>query len=429
MAAYSGTDGSDIILGTGEDDIVTEFGVGEDVVTTFGGDDTVRVTPDGGSLLEILPDLVILGPGADDHLIIDYRGASEALTGSPLQIDLVEDGLGGSVSLGGILSLTFLGVDRFTVLGGDGRDFFIGGGGDDVLSGARGADTFFGGDGDDRLLGGAGRDTLTGEVGRDRLSGGADDDVLDGGLGADRLNGGDGDDRLEGGGAADVLGGADGNDVLNGGGGADTLNGGDGDDRIHAGSGVDIVKGGTGADRLYGGGSADTIEGGSGDDYMAGGSGNDLFVFRGPSGADVIADFKAGEGAGDVIAFRADLFTDFADVKAHTTNDGLGNCVIAKDGVSIMLEGVIRGRLAEDDFVFTAGAASIDAVAMPDETFDPLILPTGFEAKAEAETMVICPPGEAPGGTNLSAQEMGLSDFGGRDPHARSGQPAFDWIV
>lgn len=430
MPAYQGTDGLDIILGSGGDDVVTEFGVGEDIVTTFGGNDTVTVVPDGEGLLEILPDIVIMGPGDDDHLIIDYRTVTNQLQVSELSLDLLEGGLGGSVSLGGLLSLTFLGVDRFSVYAGTSDDYFAAGGGDDFLSGGQGFDTLLGGEGDDQLNGGAGRDVLSGEEGADSIAGGSGDDTLDGGLDADNLNGGDGDDRLDGGLGHDVLGGGDGQDLLDAGDGNDRLNGGFGNDRLYAGAGDDDLQGAAGNDRLSAGAGNDVIEGAQGNDLITGGSGDDLFIFRGASGSDVITDFREGVNGGDVISFRSDLFSSFADVLAHTTNDGLGNCTIAKNGVSIFLEDVTRGRLAEDDFVFTAAAsgrpASAQALVAADVA-DPLVLPVGFEAKAADDGAVVCPAGE----TWAVADDVfsGLSSFDGRDPHRMMESQPADWLV
>jgi hypothetical protein len=62
---------------------------------------------------------------------------------------------------------------------------YVGGNGDDVLSGGDGADTLSGANGNDILFGGAGIDHLDGGNGTDILVGGAGDDVLTGGEGPD----------------------------------------------------------------------------------------------------------------------------------------------------------------------------------------------------------------------------------------------------
>jgi Ca2+-binding RTX toxin-like protein len=109
-------------------------------------------------------------------------------------------------------------VRQIVIRAGDGNDrvqvglnlgtFVDGGGGNDMLIGARGDDTLHGGSGDDRLIGGDGNDTLVGGEGNDRLAGDDGDDSLAGEAGVDRLLGGKGRDTLDGGPDRDrVLGG------------------------------------------------------------------------------------------------------------------------------------------------------------------------------------------------------------------------------
>lgn len=200
--------------------------------------------------------------------------------------------------------------------------------------------------GDDSLTGGLADDRLRGGLGDDRLAGGEGDDFLFGHDGHDILNGGEGDDTLDGGSGRDTLVGADGADILTGAGQDDSLNGGDGQDRLYGGGGRDTLVGGADRDVLRGGQDADVLNGGEGDDVLTGGGGSDRFVFRGQSGSDVITDFRDG----DVISLDPSIFTSFADIRAHAVNDGLGNVIIAKDGVSITLMGVKRSELSHDDF-------------------------------------------------------------------------------
>lgn len=219
------------------------------------------------------------------------------------------------------------------------------------------ADDLDGGAGDDRLFGAVGDDILTGGTGRDHMDGGVGSDSLFAGGGADFLIGGTGDDTLQGGSGADEL---------SGGAGTDTLNGGTDDDVLYGGSGGDILIGGRGADVLYGG---------SGDDRMTGGQGADLFVIQGGPGDDVITDFSAGPGPGDVISFGSTQFTSFAQVLAATADDGLGGCVITGEDFVLTLRGVTRSQLRADDFVFrdAAAPAAMKPVAAADP--EPLILP------------------------------------------------------
>ena len=203
----------------------------------------------------------------------------------------------------------------------DAGDFLVGGDGRDVAIGNAGADV---------LLGGPGADFLSGRGGDDVQDGGPGDDVLAGGGGADRLFGGEGDDFLLG--ALDVWASAErawaatptrdaegriidlalrdifvgspssaDADVLYGGAGDDYLDGGDGADVLHGEAGRDVLFGWYGADVLAGGDGDDILYGdtfglapphGDGDDELDGGAGDD--ELHGGGGAD-----RLSSGAGN----------------------------------------------------------------------------------------------------------------------------------
>ena len=138
--------------------------------------------------------------------------------GDGLQIDLREVVAAGGLTDGG--AAVDLAAALVTAYG-DGTTsnytLYVGGAGDDALTGSAGADL---------LIGGEGGDTLAGEAGSDSLVGGAGDDSLTGGAGTDLLRGDAG------------------NDVLDGGTGTDTLKGGAGDDlyRFGRGRGHDTIR-------------------------------------------------------------------------------------------------------------------------------------------------------------------------------------------
>ncbi len=81
--------------------------------------------------------------------------------------------------------------------------------------------------------------------------------------------------------------------------------------------------------------------------------GADSFVFTGPIGADVITNFRAGNGAGDTL--RRDLgeaCDSFAEVIAAASQSG-GNTVLDFGSLgTVTLTGVALTKLAADDFVF-----------------------------------------------------------------------------
>lgn len=83
---------------------------------------------------------------------------------------------------------------RFTILGGKGDDFLLGGQWGDKLTGGKGDDILGGGDGDDSLFGKAGADLLFGGAGDNRMLGGNGRDILVNGDGTDVMFGGRGND-------------------------------------------------------------------------------------------------------------------------------------------------------------------------------------------------------------------------------------------
>ena len=132
--------------------------------------------------------------------------------------------------------------------GGTGRDWIIGGSGNDVIDGGDGRDWIHGRTGNDLIHGNDGHDVIFGGLGDDELHGDAGNDWLYGGLGDDTLIGGTGNDWLFGGAGNDLLEGAEGNDKLFGGKGDDVLNGGEGNDLMIGGRGNDTINGGPGHD-------------------------------------------------------------------------------------------------------------------------------------------------------------------------------------
>jgi hypothetical protein len=95
-----------------------------------------------------------------------------------------------------------------------------------------------------------------------------------------------------------------------------------------------------------------TLTGGGGVDQLIAGGGQDTFIFAPSFANDVVYNFTAGSGAGDVVEFQTSPFIDFADLMSHTTDVG-ANAVITVDvDNSITLVGVAKAALAADDFHF-----------------------------------------------------------------------------
>lgn len=184
---------------------------------------------------------------------------------------------------------------------------------------------FLGGSKSDRYDGSGRMDVALGRAGNDHLVGGAMDDLLIGQSGNDRLDGGDAQDHLIGNGGNDWLAGGDEND---------TLWGEDGNDRLDEGAGHGDLDGGRGNDRL------------------TGGTGADAFAISPNSGDDVITDFVAGPGMFDHLAVR-DLKPE--DLRFTDTDQGvLISWDTAAGSGSVLLQGVAKSELAQDDFMFTA---------------------------------------------------------------------------
>jgi VCBS repeat-containing protein len=86
-------------------------------------------------------------------------------------------------------------------------------------------------------------------------------------------------------------------------------------------------------------------------DYLTGSSGSDLFVFAQPISHDVIYSFDAVSDKIDLVGFSG--FSDFNDVAAHLSDDGVGNTVLTlASDETITLHGVSSASLSAGNFQF-----------------------------------------------------------------------------
>jgi hypothetical protein len=86
-------------------------------------------------------------------------------------------------------------------------------------------------------------------------------------------------------------------------------------------------------------------------DYLTGSSGSDLFVFARPISHDVIYSFDAVSDKIDLVGFSG--FSDFNDVAAHLSDDGVGNTVLTlASDETITLHGVSSASLSAGSFQF-----------------------------------------------------------------------------
>ncbi|MCO6416198.1 calcium-binding protein [Siccirubricoccus sp. KC 17139] len=163
---------------------------------------------------------------------------------------------------------------------------------------------------------------------------------------ADHYWGLDAGDRLGGGPEGDVLTGGKGPDLLSGGEGMDHLHGEEGDDTLYGAADADALMGGPGNDYLDEGPGHSSMDGEEGNDILVGGTGPDAFVVRPGSGDDVVRDFTAGPGVGDHIALQDIRWEDLS------VDDTEAGVKISWEGGSVLLEGMRKSELSQDDFMF-----------------------------------------------------------------------------
>lgn len=254
MAIISGTLGSDILIGTAQDDILSSLGTYDTTVPEYvsglDGADQYSMYRVGGDWFNYIIDDQGTD-GAHDSIIgardfyqvtntgIETFGAAERV-GDDLFITLPSKAWG--IRDPFVPETNIKIVDQY----GDGQIESIDAGNVtySLVTGAvgtGGADVMAGSDAADRFVAGKGNDWVFGNGGKDRLDLGGGNDMAFGGTGRDVLLGRRGDDRLFGDG---------GNDRLFGGGGDDQIDAGTGNDMIRAGTGTNMITTAAGADTL-----------------------------------------------------------------------------------------------------------------------------------------------------------------------------------
>lgn len=201
---------------------------------------------------------------------------------------------------------------------------------------------------------------IEGDAGDNELYGDPDDNIFNGHGGSDYISAGRGDDII-------IAEDNDGDDFYDGGRGVDTLDlrlvhgdvtvdldaqtatGASGNDAL---ANIENIWGGAGNDILSGDSRDNIISGGAGNDTLEGRGGVDVFVFSNPSGNDVVLDFDPG-GDGDQIDFRG-AFDDYADLVAHTQQNGANAVVTFDNGATLIVQNSTVALWSAGDFLFAA---------------------------------------------------------------------------
>ncbi|MEQ9643583.1 MAG: hypothetical protein RIM84_26430 [Alphaproteobacteria bacterium] len=368
--SIEGGTGDDLLSsGTGNDSLFG--GAGTDTAeVSFGGMNEFQVRLLTGSLLNGLLTAPQPGDGVIQEGVFTGAAVRMQFTGGEAGFQLLASDIeqvqfgDGTVDLSAIvdLDLASLGIEELFV-GGTGDNVVTGeatddvmaaGAGNDTVDGVGGNDRAYGQAGDDMVMGGTGNDSLFGNLGEDTVIGGAgddslksqtNDDMLMGEAGNDVAFGGGNDDMIDGGDGSDTLNGNSGFDTILGGAGNDTLRGQGGRDSLNGGDGDDLLLGMQGFDTLVGGAGNDGLIGGPADDTLTGGAGIDSFTFAAGHGSNTITDFEDGI---DMISIQGFAF---ADVTIASASD---DTVITVDGddLTITLTSVAAGLITAADFVF-----------------------------------------------------------------------------
>ncbi|WP_397409912.1 peroxidase family protein [Polaromonas sp.] len=239
----TGGTGNDTLDGGAGNDILTG-GAGDDTVAGGVGNDTLRAGLNDGNDVYIggagtdTYDLSLTSAAANVNLTTGVGVSAETGTDTLVTIENVRGSTGDNIITDAVGANTLIGNagnDTFVLLGDDARDVIQGGVGVDtadysamtanlsvnmaagtaVVNGTGStaglSDTV---NGVENFIGGTGNDTISGNGAANQLSGGVGNDTLSGLAGLDTLNGGDGDDTLAGGTGADTLTGELGADVF-----------------------------------------------------------------------------------------------------------------------------------------------------------------------------------------------------------------------
>lgn len=375
MADITGTNGSDTLRGTQEEDRLwglaghddLDGGGGNDLLYGGAGDDLLTSSSgydrlDGGDgddrlVLTGVGGAVVGGAGIDTLVVDLSRESSDVIFNGESRHGVLRGGTAAEAHV------YFRDVERLELTTGSGDDRIFGAATDDVIRTGAGNDVigpYFSADGgtstlgDDYVDAGAGFDYIVDISGANRLYAGSEDDVVsttleslvvDGGSGFDRLylsdySGADVTiDFVEGSASTGTVITGFENLVIELGDGDDTiiatnaattsLRGGEGNNHIEGSGGLDYLTSGAGDDVMIGGGGNDTLISVGGTDLLIGGDGNDHISDASTAFGDGFTTIDAGAGDDTIMAYRPEgsvdggAGTDTLDLSAYATPDAL----------------------------------------------------------------------------------------------------------
>ena len=111
-----------------------------------------------------------------------------------------------------------------------------------------------------------------------------------------------------------------------------------------------VLNGTTGSDYLWGLGGNDTLIGGRGNDMLVAGNQHNLFVFHKGDGQDVVMNFVAGAGTGDVLDLRDFGINNASQFLQVASNQGANVLVQLGGGDQITITGVHVEQFQNDNF-------------------------------------------------------------------------------
>jgi Ca2+-binding RTX toxin-like protein len=377
-----GSNGAEVMQGTGADDIIDGRG-GSDDLFGLGGNDTIagsagRDYVDGGAGTDIA---VFTGNFADYAITQNANGSwfvEDMRSGSPDETAYLVNMETLRFADGDVALSSLVGVGS-TIVGNDSANVINGTDVADTIDGRGGSDDIYAKDGDDTITGGAGRDYIDGGAGTDIavFTGDFADYAItqnaNGSWFVEDMRGGSPDEtaylaNME------TLRFADGDVALSSlGGGGSGIVGNDSANVIHGTDGADTIDGRGGSDDIYAKAGNDTITGGPGRDYIDGGADTDIAVFTGDfadyaitqnaNGSWFVEDMRG--GSPDETAYLVNMetlrFVD-GDVALSSLGGG-GSTIVGNDSANVIhgTDGAetIDGRGGSDDIYANGGDDTI----------------------------------------------------------------------